>query len=156
MPALHCQLFSLNQTRGEQPTHPTLSWRACTVRAGHTAELVDCAGCMLALTPPSEWGHTTHTNLDGNTDILERFPQVLLLHTTGDVAEVEGGGGRVDVLVVLAARLLEPVETTVGVVLGETSIRLSILWQLKQYVNKITRLLITRSPEHWCVCCASP
>ena len=63
-----------------------------------------CAGycCML-------WGQITH--LDGNVDILEGLPQVLLLDPARNVAEVQGGGGWVDVLVVLAAWLLEPVQS---------------------------------------------
>ena len=50
------------------------------------------------------------TNLDGNVDVLESLPQVILLHATGNVAQVEGGAGRVDVLIIFTARLLEPVK----------------------------------------------
>ena len=44
---------------------------------------------------------------------------------------MQGGGGRVDVLVVLAAGLLEPVQPGVGVVLRQARVRLPVLWQLK-------------------------
>jgi len=47
--------------------------------------------------------------LDGKVDGLERLPEVLLLHLTGDVAQVKRGGGWVDVLVILAAWFLKPV-----------------------------------------------
>ena len=50
------------------------------------------------------------TNLDGNVDVLESLPQVILLYSAGDVAQVEGGAGRVDILIILTARLLEPVK----------------------------------------------
>ena len=43
---------------------------------------------------------------------------------------MQGGGGRVDVLVVLAAGLLEPVQPTVAIVLGQAGIRLPVLRQL--------------------------
>ena len=46
--------------------------------------------------------------LDGKVDGLERLPEVLLLHLTGDVAQVKRGGGWVDVLVILAAWFLKP------------------------------------------------
>ena len=71
------------------------------------------------------------TNLDGNVDVLESLPQVILLHPARDVTQVEGGAGRVDVLVVFAAGLLEPVKARVGVVFCQPSIRLTVLWQLK-------------------------
>ena len=45
---------------------------------------------------------------------------------------MQGGGGRVDVLVVLAAGLLEPVQPRVGVVFGQTSVGLAVLRQLKK------------------------
>ena len=46
--------------------------------------------------------------LDAEVDGIESLLEVVLLHAAGDVGEVERGGGRVDVLVVLAAGLLEP------------------------------------------------
>ena len=70
-------------------------------------------------------------HLDGNVDVLECLLEVLLLHPAGDVAQVEGSGGRVDVLVVLAPRLLEPVQTGVGVVFRQASVWLTVFWQLK-------------------------
>lgn len=70
--------------------------------------------------------------LDGDADVVEGLSEVLLLHAAGDVAEVQRGAGRVDVLVVLAPRLLEPVQPGVGVVLRQTRVRLPVLWQLKQ------------------------
>ena len=76
----------------------------------------------------------TSTNLDGNVDVLESLPQVLLLHPAGDVAQVEGGAGRVDVLVILTAGLLEPMKARVGVVFCQPSVRLTVLWQLKRFI----------------------
>ena len=70
-------------------------------------------------------------HLDGDADVVEGLSEVLLLHAAGDVAEVQRGAGRVDVLVVLAPRLLEPVQPGVGVVLRQTRVRLPVLWQLK-------------------------
>ena len=70
-------------------------------------------------------------HLDGDADVVEGLSEVLLLHAAGDVAEVQRGAGRVDVLVVLAAGLLEPVKARVGVVFGQTSVGLTVLWQLK-------------------------
>ena len=74
---------------------------------------------------------TSRQYLDGHVDVEKSFLEILLLHPAGNVAEVEGGGGRVDVLVVLAAGLLEPVKARVGVVFGQTSVGLTVLWQLK-------------------------
>lgn len=70
-------------------------------------------------------------HLDGDADVVEGLSEVLLLHAAGDVAEVQRGAGRVDVLVVLAPRLLEPVQPGVGVVLRQARVRLPVLWQLK-------------------------
>ena len=69
--------------------------------------------------------------LDGKVDGLERLPEVVLLHLAGDVTEVERGGGRVDVLVILAAWFLKPVQPRVGKILRQTSVWLTIFWQLK-------------------------
>ena len=44
---------------------------------------------------------------------------------------MQGGRGWVDVLVVLTAGLLEPVQPGVGVVLGQPGVRLTVLRQLK-------------------------
>jgi len=52
--------------------------------------------------------------LDGEVDGVESLLEVFLLDGGGDVGEVEGGRGRVDVLVVLAAGLLEPVRWCIG------------------------------------------
>ena len=46
--------------------------------------------------------------LNTEVDIQEGLFEVGLLYGGRDVGEVEGGGGRVDVLVVLAAWLLKP------------------------------------------------
>ena len=48
--------------------------------------------------------------LDGKVDGLERLPEVVFLHLAGDVAQVECGGGSVDILVILAAWFLKPVQ----------------------------------------------
>ena len=44
---------------------------------------------------------------------------------------MQGGRGRVDVLVVLTAGLLEPVQPRVGVVFGQPGVWLTVLGQLK-------------------------
>ena len=96
--------------------------RAC---AETSAELVTHAMALVVPALP------TITHLDGNVDVLECLLEVLLLDPTGDVTQVKRGGWRVDVLVVLASRLLEPVKTRVGVVFCQACIRLAVLWQLK-------------------------
>ena len=95
-------------SRGEQPPAPS----APPVRTGELEQ------------PAS-------TYLDGHVDIEKSFLEILLLHPTGNVAEMQGRRGRVDVLVVLTAGLLEPVQPGVGVVFGQSSVRLTILRQLK-------------------------
>lgn len=82
------------------------------------------------------------TNLDGNVDVLESLPQVILLHPAGYVAQVEGGAGRVDILVVFTAWFLEPVKARVGVVFSQTSVRLTVLWQLKCIMLMIIFIII--------------
>lgn len=57
-----------------------------------------------------------------------------LLANSRNVGEVEGGRGRVDILVVLGAGLLEAVQRRVGVVLSETGVRLPLLGQLHRLV----------------------
>ena len=78
-----------------------------------------------------EVNQPTKSYLDGHVDIKKSFLEILLLHPAGNVAEMQGGRGRVDVLVVLTAGLLEPVQPRVGVVFGQTCVRLTILGQLK-------------------------
>ena len=114
---------------GEQPRTSRHRWpRAPCVRARkllqnwlHDMFSLNGRRCRLLLL----------AHLDGNVDVLECLLEVLLLHPAGDVAQVEGGGGRVDVLVVLAPRLLEPVQTGVGVVFRQASVWLTVFWQLK-------------------------
>ena len=98
--------------------------------------------------------------LDGHVDVKKSFLEILLLHPAGNVAQVEGGRGRVDVLVVLTAGLLEPVQPRVGVVFGQPSVRLTILGQLKQVTGYSLVMLEVeveeeeednRSPAHCCV-----
>ena len=104
---LHCQAGA----RGEQPPAPSA--------------------------PPDRGGETNYTSqltksyLDGHVDIKKSFLEILLLHPAGNVAEMQGGRGWVDVLVVLTAGLLEPVQPGVGVVLGQPGVRLAVLRQLK-------------------------
>ena len=64
---------------------------------------------------------------------------------------MQGGGGRVDVLVVLAAGLLEPVQPTVAIVLGQAGIRLPVLRQLHRGVLAVHHSdhLNTRSYSSW-------
>ena len=84
--------------------------------------------------PPRQlrrWNQPANTYLDGHVDIKKSFLEILLLHPAGNVAEMQGRGGRVDVLVVLTAGLLEPVQPGVGVVLRQARVRLPVLWQLK-------------------------
>ena len=64
----------------------------------------------------------------------EGLLEVSLLHRGRDVREVEGRGRRVDVGVVLRARLLEAVQVGGRVVLGESGIRLAVLGQLNRGV----------------------
>ena len=68
--------------------------------------------------------------LDGKVDGLERLSEVLLLHLAGDVAQVKCGGGRVDILVILAAWFLKPMKARVGIIFCQPSVWLSIFWQL--------------------------
>ena len=93
------------------------------------------------------------TNLDGNVDVLESLPQVILLHSAGDVAQVEGGAGRVDVLIILTARLLEPVKAWVCVVFCQPSIRLTVLWQLKCIILWIFFLFRLCTFPTWTLVC---
>ena len=60
---------------------------------------------------PARWLNFAYSNLDGQVDGIESLLQVVFLNRGGDVWKVEGGWWGVDVLVVFAARLLEPVET---------------------------------------------
>ena len=52
--------------------------------------------------------HFTGTDLDGYVDILKSCFEILLLHTTWDVAQMKSGRGRVDILIIFTAWLLEP------------------------------------------------
>ena len=62
--------------------------------------------------------------------VQERLLQVVLLHRGGDVRQVKRWRGRVDVGIVLGARLLETVKIRRGVVLGQSGIWLTVLWEL--------------------------
>jgi len=64
--------------------------------------------------------------LDTEVDGIESLLEVVLLDTAGDVGEVERGGGRVDVLVVLAAGLLEPVKAGIAVVFRQAGVGLPV------------------------------
>ena len=55
---------------------------------------------------------------------------------------MQGGGGRVDVLIVFAAGFLEPVQAAVAVVLGEAGVGLPVLGQLDGGV------LAVHHPDH--------
>ena len=105
--------------------HPDIAGPVHRACAETSAELVTHAMALVVL------ALLTITHLDGNVDVLECLLEVLLLHPAGDVAQVERSGGRVDVLVVLAPRLLEPVQTGVGVVFRQASVWLTVFWQLK-------------------------
>ena len=63
-------------------------------------------------------------------DAVERIPQVIFLHRGGNVRQMQGWGGRVDVGVVLAAGLLEPMQGTGREVLGQACVGLSLLGEL--------------------------
>ena len=55
---------------------------------------------------------SSYLNID--IDGVEGLPEILLLHGGGYVGEVEGGGRRIDVLVVLAPGLLKPINIQLG------------------------------------------
>lgn len=55
---------------------------------------------------------SSYLNID--IDGVEGLPEILLLHGGGYVGEVEGGGRRIDVLVVLAPGLLKPSNIQLG------------------------------------------
>ena len=75
--------------------------------------------------------------LDLESDVGKCVAEVVLLHGRGDVGQVEGGGGRVDVLVVLGARLLEPVQRAGAKVFGQPSVGLTLLGQLNLEEERI-------------------
>ena len=68
--------------------------------------------------------------LDPEADVGKCVAEVVFLYGRGDVGQVEGGGGRVNVLVVLGAGLLEPVQRAGAKVLGQPSVGLTLLGQL--------------------------
>lgn len=65
--------------------------------------------------------------LDLEANVGKCVAEVVLFHRRGDVGQVEGGGGRVDVLVVLGAGLLKPVQRAGAKVLGQACVRLPFL-----------------------------
>lgn len=60
----------------------------------------------------------------------KRLAQLFLGDSGWNVAQVQGGRWRVDVLVVLAAGLLEPVQRILGIVPCQSRVRLTFLRQL--------------------------
>lgn len=72
--------------------------------------------------------------LDVETVLDERLAELLLGDGGWNVAQVQGGRWRVDVLVVLAAGLLEPVQRVLRVVTGQAGVGLSLLGQLHRLV----------------------
>lgn len=64
----------------------------------------------------------------------ESFAELLLGYGGWNVAEVQCRRWRIDVLVVLAARLLEPVQRILGVIARQSRVRLALLGQLHRLV----------------------
>lgn len=72
--------------------------------------------------------------LNVEADVGKGRPQIGLLHRGGNVGQVQRRRRRVDIGIVLAARLLEAVQVAVAIVFGEASVGLAVFWQLHRCV----------------------
>ena len=68
-------------------------------------------------------------SFDG-ANVFEGFHDGIFCRGWRDIGQVQRRRGREDVGVVLASRLLEAMQSRVAEVLGQTGIRLSLLWHL--------------------------